>query len=75
MFHVVLKKVQLQTNVFGLLADQGILGVRDGALIVLPYGGGSYDEGVEDLPHKSVEVESLLGGRDWIRPFFVDSDP
>jgi hypothetical protein len=31
-------------------------------LVVLPDGGGSGDEGVEDLPHKLAEVESLLGG-------------
>jgi hypothetical protein len=38
------------------------LGVRDGALVVFPYGGGFGDGGVEDLPHKLAEVESLLGG-------------
>jgi hypothetical protein len=39
------------------------LGVRDGALNVLPYGGGCSGNGdIEDLPHKLVEVESLLGG-------------
>jgi hypothetical protein len=38
------------------------LGMRDGALAVLPYGGGLGDGGVEDLPHKLAEVESLLGG-------------
>jgi hypothetical protein len=27
------------------------LGVRDGALVILPYGGGFGDGGVEDLPH------------------------
>jgi hypothetical protein len=32
-------------------------------LVVLPYyGGGFGDGGVEDLPHKLPEVESLLGG-------------
>jgi hypothetical protein len=31
-------------------------------LIVLPYGGGFGDGGVEDLPHKLAEVESLRGG-------------
>jgi hypothetical protein len=62
MFHVVLKEVPLQTDVFSLLADQGILGERDGALIVLLDGGGSGDGGIEDLPHKLPEVESLLGG-------------
>ena len=46
----------------GLLVDQGILGVRNGALVVLLDGGGSGDGGVEDLPHKLPEVESLLGG-------------
>jgi hypothetical protein len=48
--HVVLEEVPLQTDVFSLLVDQGILGVRDGALVVLPYGGGFGDGGVEDLP-------------------------
>jgi hypothetical protein len=38
------------------------LGVRDGALVVLPDGGGFGDGGVEDLPHKLAKVESLLGG-------------
>jgi hypothetical protein len=38
------------------------MGVRDGALVVLPDGGGFDDRGVEDLPHKLEEVESLLGG-------------
>jgi hypothetical protein len=38
------------------------MGVRDGALVVLPYGGGFGDGGVEDLAHKLAEVESLLGG-------------
>jgi hypothetical protein len=38
------------------------MGVRDGALVVLPYGGGFGDGGVEDLPHKLAEVESFLGG-------------
>jgi hypothetical protein len=31
-------------------------------LFVRPYGGGFGDGGVEDLPHKLAEVESLLGG-------------
>jgi hypothetical protein len=31
-------------------------------LVVLPYGGGFGDGGVEDLPHKLAVVESLLGG-------------
>jgi hypothetical protein len=31
-------------------------------LVVLPDGGGFGDGGVEDLPHKLAEVESLLGG-------------
>jgi hypothetical protein len=38
------------------------MGVCDGALIVLPYGGCSSDGFVEDLPHKLATVESLLGG-------------
>jgi hypothetical protein len=38
------------------------LGERDGALVVLPDGGGFSDGGIEDLPHKLPEVESLLGG-------------
>jgi hypothetical protein len=45
---------------FSLLADQGIPGVRDGALVVLRDGGGFGDRGVEDLPHKLAEVESLV---------------
>jgi hypothetical protein len=48
---VVLEEVPLQTDVFSLLADQCILRVRDGALVVLPNGGGFGDGGVEDLPH------------------------
>jgi hypothetical protein len=59
---VVFEIVPLHTDVFGRLADQGILGVRNGALVVLPYGGGFGDGGVEDLPHKLSEVGSLLGG-------------
>jgi hypothetical protein len=59
---VVFEEVLLQTDVFGLLADQGILGVRSGALVVLFDGGGFGNEGVEDLSHKLPEVESLLGG-------------
>jgi hypothetical protein len=31
-------------------------------LVFLPDGGGFGDGGVEDLPHKLAEVESLLGG-------------
>jgi hypothetical protein len=62
MFHVVLKEVPLYTDMFGVLADQGVLGVCDCALAVLPYGGCSGDGFVEDLPHKLAEVESLLGG-------------
>jgi hypothetical protein len=38
------------------------MGVRDGALVVLRDGGDFGDGGVEDLPHKLAEVESLLGG-------------
>jgi hypothetical protein len=59
---VVLEEVPLHTDVFSLLADQGILGVRDGVLVILPNGGYFVDGGVEDLPHKLAEVESLLGG-------------
>jgi hypothetical protein len=59
---VVFEEVPLQTDVFGLLVDQGILGVRNGALVALQDGGGFGDGGVEDLPHKLAEVESLLGG-------------
>ena len=62
LLHMVLEEVPFQTDVFGLLADQGVLGVRDGALVVLPDGGGFGDGGVEDLPHKLPAVESLLGG-------------
>jgi hypothetical protein len=62
LLHVVFEEVTLQTDVLGRLADQGILGVRNGTLVVLPYGGGFNDGGVEDLPHKLPEVESLLGG-------------
>jgi hypothetical protein len=59
---VVLEEVPLHTDVFSLLVDQGILGVCDGALVVLLHGGGFGDGGVEDFPHKLAEVESLLGG-------------
>jgi hypothetical protein len=48
--------------VFGLLANQGVLGVRDGALVVLLDGGGSGDGGVEDPPNKLADVDFLLGG-------------
>jgi hypothetical protein len=59
---VVLEEVPLRTDVFSLLADQGFLGVRDGTLVVLLDSGGFGDGGVEDLPHKLTEMESLLGG-------------
>jgi hypothetical protein len=59
LLHVVLEEVSLYTDVLTLLVDQGILGVRDGALVILPDGGGFGDNGVEDLPHKLAEVESL----------------
>jgi hypothetical protein len=59
---VVLKEVPLSSDLLGLLADQGILRVRDDALVVLPNGDCSGDWGIEDLPHKLMEVESLLGG-------------
>jgi hypothetical protein len=62
LLHVVLEEVPLQTDVFSLLADQGIPGVRDGALVVFLDGGGFGDGGVEDLLHKLGEVESLFGG-------------
>jgi hypothetical protein len=62
LLHVVLEEVPLHVDVFSLLDDQGIIGVRDGALIVLLDNGGFGDGGVEDLPHKLAEVESLLGG-------------
>jgi hypothetical protein len=45
LFPVVLKEVSLKTDVFGLLIDYMILGVRNGALVVLPYGGGVSDMG------------------------------
>jgi hypothetical protein len=45
--HVVFEEVPLQTDVLGLLADQGILGVCNGALVVLPNGGGFGDAGVK----------------------------
>jgi hypothetical protein len=38
------------------------MGARNGALVILPDGGGFGDGGAEDLPHKLPEVESLLGG-------------
>jgi hypothetical protein len=38
LLHVVLEEVPLQTDVFGLLVDQGIQGLRDGALVVVPDG-------------------------------------
>jgi hypothetical protein len=57
MFHVV-KRVPLQTDVFGLLADQGILGVRDGALIVLLDGGCS-GVGALKISHMSKRRWSL----------------
>jgi hypothetical protein len=45
------------------------LGVRNGALVVLPDGGGVGDGGIEDLPHRLAEVESLLGGVNVILSF------
>jgi hypothetical protein len=60
--HVVVEEVPLHVDVFSLLVDQGIMGVRDGALVVIPDGGSLGDGDVEDLPHKLAEVESLLGG-------------
>jgi hypothetical protein len=72
---VVFEKVPLQTDVLSLLADLGILGVCNGALVVLPDGGGFGDGGVEISPHELSEVESLLGGvsnivvlHTWIEP-------
>jgi hypothetical protein len=62
MLHVVFQKVLLETVVFGLLTDQGVLRVRNGALDVLLNGGCSGDGFVEDLPNKLAKVESLLGG-------------
>jgi hypothetical protein len=59
---VALKEVQLKADVLGLLADQGVMRVSDGALVVLPYGGCSADGFVEDLPHEMAKVEFLLGG-------------
>jgi hypothetical protein len=56
MFHVVFQEVPLHADVLGLLADQCVSGVSDSALVVLPYGGGSGDEGVEDLPHELADV-------------------
>ena len=47
---MVLEEVPLRTDVFRLLVDQGIPLIRDGALVVLPYGGGFGDGGVENLP-------------------------
>jgi hypothetical protein len=62
MFLVVLKEVPFHTDVFGLLAYQGVLGVCVCALVVLPNGGCSSDGFAEDLLHKVAEVEFLLGG-------------
>jgi hypothetical protein len=62
MFYVVLQKVPFHTDMFGLLADQGVLGVCGRALVVLPYGGCSNDGFVEYLPHKLTKVKFLLGG-------------
>jgi hypothetical protein len=47
---MVLEEVPFETDVLGLLVDQGVLGVRNGALVVLPDGGGFGDGGVKDLP-------------------------
>jgi hypothetical protein len=46
LLHVVLEEVPLQTDVLGLLANQSILGVRNGALVVLLDSGGFGDWGV-----------------------------
>jgi hypothetical protein len=62
MFHVVLEEVPLHADVLDLLSNQGILGIRDGTLVVLSYRVCSSDGGVEDLPHKLAKLESLLGG-------------
>jgi hypothetical protein len=45
------------------------MGVSDGALVVLPYGGSFGDGGAEDLPHELAEVDSLLGGVRYIVVF------
>jgi hypothetical protein len=56
MFHVVFQEVPLHADAFALLDDQGVLGVSDNDLVVLPYGGGSGDGRVEDSPHDLAEV-------------------
>jgi hypothetical protein len=40
MFHVAFKKVLLGADVFGLLADQGVLGASKGALVAVLQDGG-----------------------------------
>jgi hypothetical protein len=45
-FHVVFQEVALLADVFDFLADQGVMGVSDNALTVVPYGGNSGDGGV-----------------------------
>jgi hypothetical protein len=40
LLYVVHEEVPLHTDMFNLLAYLGILGVRDGTLVVFPYGGG-----------------------------------
>jgi hypothetical protein len=60
MFHVGLKEVPLEADVFCLLVDQGVLRVSNCDLLVLLDGGCSVDGFVEDLPHKLAKVESLL---------------
>jgi hypothetical protein len=62
MFDVVFNKVALEADVFGLLTDQGVLRVSNGALVVLPHGVCSGDGVFEDFPHKLAKEESLLGG-------------
>jgi hypothetical protein len=56
LFRVVFQEVPLHADVFGLISNQCALGVSDSALVVIPYGYGFGDWGVEDLPHELAEV-------------------
>jgi hypothetical protein len=62
LFHVVLiMEVPLHADLFGLLAEQCALRVSDRALVFLPNDCYFADRFVEDLPHESAKVDSLLG--------------
>jgi hypothetical protein len=56
---MILKEVELEVNVFGLITHHCILRICDGALIVFPYGCGFCDLGVEDFTDELAEVDDF----------------